>query len=145
MYEFWIKNDIKNNHLLLPVTPSSYEVSYGNTIETIAATNIGDINIPTYRRLMTINLEGIFTVKKSNYTNQLKYTSKTINYVNLIKGWINSKDIVRLIIASKDETKLNSEFYIEDITYSEDSTSNGDINYRITFREFNAKMRREVM
>lgn len=84
---------------------------------------------------MTISIQGIFTIE-NYYFAKPKYISGNMNYVNLIRGWINSKDIVRLIIADDRETKINDLFFVESLDFNENSKSNGDVNYTIVLREY---------
>lgn len=138
-FEFWLKNEKDKIDLLLPVTPKDYRITYGNAIEVIELTNVGDINMTGNRRAIAVTLEGIFSVIESSYLNRKTYPASTANdYVDLIKKWINNKDIIRLIIADENTTKINLEFLIEDITYYEDDKSNRDINYIIKLREYRA-------
>ncbi len=136
-FEFWLNNENEKIALLLPVTPSDYEVSYGNTIETIGSTAIGDINIAGHRRLITVSISGFFTVKEYPFSNKQTYpASVAMDYANLLKQWVDDKAIIRLIITDGSTTKINTQFYIENISYSESDESNGDINYTIILREF---------
>lgn len=137
--EFWLKNDRENINMLLPITPQKYDIDYGIDIETVGATAIGDINIPTYKKLLNVTLEGVFSVNEDYpFLNKKTYDNieYSIDYVNLITSWIETKDIIRLVITEGTQTKINAIFYIEAIKYSEDNTSNGDINYTITLREY---------
>ncbi len=136
-FEFWLKNEKDNVDLLLPVTPGGYSISYGNAIETLELTSVGDINMTGNRRAIAITLEGMLSTKQTNYLNRVTYAVSMVDdYVNLIKKWIDDKDIIRLIIADENTTKINQEFLIEDIMYSEDDKSNGDINYILKLREY---------
>jgi len=134
--EFWLKNEKENINLLLPITPSEYSIPEELVIETINLTKAGDINVPTFSRLKTVTIEGIFTVEKYSFVNKKTYNaSNAIDYVNLIKKWKNNKSIIRLIIANKVSTKCNSLFYIESIKYSQNDGTD-DINYSITLRGY---------
>lgn len=136
--EFWLKNEMKKINMLLPITPRNYDIPYEMNIETVGATAVGDINTPTHRKPMNISLEGIFSVNE-DYPFINKKTCAVvyaIDYVNIIRDWIDAKDIIRLIITEDVQTKINALFHIETIKYSEDNTSNGDINYTITLREY---------
>lgn len=128
-YEFWI------DKLLLPVTPSSYELGHGNEIETVRATAIGDVNIKSHKRLQTVVLRGFFTVQNYPFATVGSY-STAIDYVNAVKRMVDGSRPVRLIITDGESTKINKLFYAAEITYSEDGTTGGDINYTITLREY---------
>lgn len=138
-YEFWLTDEKNNIKLLLPITPREYSNDYGNDIEVINATAKGDIHIAGHRRLMHIPLTGFFTVKEYYFANKPSYSvSSCMDYVNLIKMWVDTKAIIRLIVTNNSITNINALFYVESITYSEDNTSNGDINYSISLKEYRA-------
>lgn len=137
MLEFWLKCENDKVNLLLPVTPGNYSITYGNSIETLELTNIGDINMVGNKRAITIKLSCFFSTNNYNYVNRKTYSvNNPFEYVKLIKNWIDNKEIIRLIIADEESTRINKEFLIEDITYSEDGQSNKDINYTITLKEY---------
>lgn len=134
MREFWLKDDKNAINLLLPVSLPSYEIDYGNDIETINSSNVGDINIAGHRKLSTVVLKCFFP--ENDYVFSNKTLNSAFDYVNVIKKWIDNKTVVRFIISDGISTKINEQYYIESIVYSEDGQSNGDINYSITLREF---------
>lgn len=134
--EFWLKNEKESINLLLPITPSEYNIPEESIIETINLTKVGDVNVPTFTRLKTVTIEGIFTVENYSFVNRKTYNaSNAMDYVNLIKKWKNNKSVIRLIIANKVSTKCNSLFYIESIKYSQNDGTD-DINYSITLRGY---------
>lgn len=134
MYEYWLKDEKGNINLLLPVPLPEYESTYGNDIEVINATNSGDINIVGHRKLETIILKCFFPEREYIFSKNSE--SKAVDYVNIIKKWIDSKSLVRLIISDDSSTKVNNQYYIESIVYGENGESNKDINYTLTLREF---------
>lgn len=136
-FEFWLMDDKNSINLLLPVTPGEYEIDYGNNIQTVEATAIGDVNIAGHRRLMNITISSFFTINDYEFANAPSLdTDDCMDYVRLIQRWINNKTIIRLVISNGASTKINTQFYIESISYSENGESNGDINYKITLREY---------
>lgn len=60
MFEFWLKNETKSEDILLPVTPEGYEISTGMEIETVRATNLGDINVAGRRKPKSITISSFF-------------------------------------------------------------------------------------
>lgn len=137
MFEFWILNETTGAVLLLPVTPAGYEISYGMQFETVRATNVGDLNLAGRRKPKAIRLESFFTTKDYRFA---RYVGTTVNhamdYVKLISGWIEAKDIIRVIIADKNGPRVNERFYIEDLLTGETYGDNGDIPFTISFRQF---------
>lgn len=133
--EFWIKSELDNLNLLLPVTPSKYEIEYANNVEVVNAI-IGDVNIPTSYKLSNVILEGFFTVKNYPYVNKKTYNANTcMDYVELIKMLVAYKRIIRLIVTKDNETKINLPYIVESINYYEEDGS-GDIYYKISLKEY---------
>lgn len=136
-FEFWLIDEKNAIHLLLPVTPAGYSMDHGNEMEVVRATEKGDINISGHKRLKSIRVEGLFTTHEYPFLNKITYpVACAMDYTNLIKMWIDEKIVVRFIIASEGVTRINGQFYIENINYSENNKSNGDISYVIDLREY---------
>lgn len=139
VFEFWLIDEKNNINLLLPVTPASYSADKGNTIEVVNATELGDINITGHRKLSTIRIESFFTVQAYPFVNQVTYpVSHPMDYIKLIDRWIEEKSLIRFVVASLGVTRMNSLFYIENINYSENQKSNGDIDYVLDLKEYRA-------
>lgn len=134
-FEFWIiTSDVS---LRLPVTPKSYTFSVSNQMETVRATEFGDINIPTTKAPSTLSLTGFFTTHEYSFVKDHTVSiSTTFDYVKYIKNMCENKEIVRVIIACDTHTAVNEQFYIESISYDEDNATNGDINYSIKLRGY---------
>ena len=138
-YEFWLKNESIGGEILLPVTPEGYEISYGMEIETVRATNIGDINVYGRRKPQSIKIEGFFTVQDYDFKNSSGggfAPTHVMAYVNLIRNWITLKSIVRLIIAEQTGARVNERFYIEELTISEKKEDNGDIPFSLQLLQY---------
>ena len=58
MFEFWLIDESNGINMILPVSPGSYAVDYGNKMEVINATEIGDINIAGHKNPLAMELEG---------------------------------------------------------------------------------------
>ncbi len=56
--------------------------------------------------------------------------------MNLIQGWVDKQNLVRLIIGDENTTKINELFMIESILWGESNQDNGDIPFTIWLREF---------
>lgn len=134
-FEFWIiTSDVS---LRLPVTPKSYTFSVSNQMETVRATEFGDINIPTTMSPKSLSLSGFFTTNDYSFAKEPTASiSKTFDYVTYVKNMCENKEVVRVIIACDTHTAVNEQFYVESITYDEDNTTNGDINYVIKLKEY---------
>lgn len=138
-YEFWLKNESIGGEILLPVTPEGYEISYGMEIETVRATNVGDVNVFGRRKPQEIKIEGFFTVQDYDFKNSSGggvAPTHVMAYVNLIRNWIALKCIVRLIIAEQTGARINERFYIESLTITEKKKDNGDIPFSLQLRQY---------
>lgn len=133
--EFWIKSDLDNLIILLPVTPSKYDITYANTIQSLDGI-VGDINISSNYKLSTVAIEGFFTVQNYPFVNKKTVNANTaMDYVDLIKMLIAYRRVVRFIITQDGITKVNLPYLVESINYKEEDGSK-DIYYTITLREY---------
>lgn len=137
MFEFWLKNETTGESLLLPVTPEGYEGSFGMEIETVRATELGDINTTGRRKPQSLTLSCFFTAKDYRFVRKGGVSvNNAMDYVSLIRKWLEAKDIIRVVIADERGARINEQFYIEDITFGEKREDNGDIPYTIAFRQY---------
>lgn len=133
MFEFWLKNEDENAELMLPVSPASYEDDNSMEIETVRTTNVGDINISTHKKLSTMTLKSFFPGQDYDFA---KKVMEPMEYANKIKGWIDKKSVIRLVITDGATSKVNRTYLIESIILSETDETNGDLDYSLTLREF---------
>lgn len=138
-FEFWLMDEKNDAFLLLPVTPKMYEITFGQRMEIVNATAIGDIPIAGNSEPITLSLESFFPKVGSDYyfTNRVTFPVNTaMDYVTKIKEWVDNHTVIRLVIADSISSKINRRFYVESIRFNEDNESNGDINYTVTLREY---------
>lgn len=131
--KFTFKDDSSNTELLLPVTPSSFEMTHGMKVETINIHALGDVNIAGYTTLATITIEGMFPAQ--DYVFALTPTVNITNnysYIDYFQNWINNRVVIRFIISG---TKINIPVLVEDIKYGEKDGTN-DLYYSLTLREY---------
>ena len=128
MRKFIIK---ASKQITLPVTPESFEVSYGRRTETVNIHEVGDVNLPGGLALGTIKISCMFPAQ--DYPFSLD-SGDPYNYVSSIKKIITKKKPVRFIVSG---TGVNERVLIEDIAYGErDGT--GDVYATITMRGYRA-------
>ena len=128
MRKFIIK---ASKQITLPVTPESFEVSYGRRIETVNIHEVGDVNLPGGLALGTIKISCLFPAQ--DYPFALG-SGDPYDYVSGIKKIITKKKPVRFIVSG---TGVNERVLIEDIAYGErDGT--GDVYATITMRGYRA-------
>ncbi len=128
MRKFIIK---ASKQITLPVTPESFEVSYGRRTETVNIHEVGDVNLPGGLSLGSIKISCLFPARP--YPFALDY-GDPYGYVEEIKKLIQKAKPVRFIVS---DTGVNERVLIEDISYGErDGT--GDVYAAITMRGYRA-------
>ncbi len=141
MIEFWIKTDDNREEILLPVTPSSYEIIYAIEIETIRTTSIGDINVASHESLKSMTLESFFPEEDYVFARKSK---EPWEYEDIINKWRENREPVRIIITDGVRTKVNQVFYIGAFKIGGNAESNGDTNYTLTLKEFKRPKKRVI-
>lgn len=128
--EFWLKENDKNS-FRLPITPSEYTMSSGNTVSTINANEVGEIALYSGDKLYSITLSSFFPRQAYNFCEYRNIISPEAS-VEKIEKWRKSGTVIRLIITG---TKVNIPVLIEHFRYGErDGTR--DIYYEIILREY---------
>jgi len=135
-YEFWLIDEVSGRQFKLPVVPGSFEIPDGNDIETLKATEYGDLTIVGYRKRKDIKIESFFPSHEYEFAPGSADDTDPMQSVALFQDWIFRKTVLRFIIADNISTKINERFVIEDFVYSQNNEANGDINYTLTLREF---------
>ena len=137
MFEFWLKNQVKGASMMLPVTPDGYENSFGREIETVRATDKGDINVLGKTKPQSPSISGFFPENEYSFCRSSGISANTaMDYVETLKAWMDDGDIVRVVVADDKGAKINEQFYIEAIDYSSKYEDNGDIPFTIRFRQY---------
>lgn len=137
MVEFWLKNETKSVQMMLPVTPEGYENNLEREIETVRATEKGDIHVLGWKKPQSISISGFFPENEYSFTRDSGVTVNTaMDYVHLLEEWITDGDIVRIIIADEKGAKLNAQFYLGRIQYSSKKEDNGDIPFTLSAEEY---------
>lgn len=116
--------------LVLPVTPSAYAVSAGMRIETLNIHGLGDINVAGYPTLAAIGIDGFLPANDYQFAHRPTQNPYTI--IDIIKGWISGREVVRYIVQG---TPINIPVLIEDISYGERDGTN-DIYYTLKAVEY---------
>ncbi len=112
----------KNEELLLPVTPSGYEIDHGINSEKVNLTELGTTNIPGKRYMMNISISCMFPAKKYGFLNEGAKTDPYF-YVKKFEGWCDSGKILRFFIS---RTNINTTCFIESIKFKEQDGT-GDV------------------
>ncbi|MCI1958192.1 MAG: LysM peptidoglycan-binding domain-containing protein [Clostridia bacterium] len=120
-----------NEELVLPITPESYEIDHGVNVETVNLTELGDLNIPGKRYMMTIKISCVFPAQEYNFLNEganlLPYF-----YVEKFEKWCDKNTILRFIIT---DTNINTTCIIGSIDFTENDGTN-DVYATITVKQY---------
>lgn len=118
-----------SGQITLPVTPESFEVSYGRHTETVNIHEAGDVNLPGGMALGTIKVGCMFP--ENDYPFALD-SGEPYEYVERIEKIIKRKKPVRFVVSG---TRINERVLVEEISYGErDGT--GDVYATITMRGY---------
>ena len=108
MFEFWLKNQMKGTSMMLPVTPDGYENSFGREIETVRATDKGDINVLGKTKPQSPSISGFFPENDYSFCRSSGISANTaMDYVETLKAWMDDGDIVRVVVANDKGAKIN--------------------------------------
>lgn len=129
--DFYLSFNNKEDELRLPVTPSSFELSFSNENTTVNIQNIGEINLIGKTGLASISIKSFFPVTEYHFC---KYTGfpTPIECVSLIQKWQTSGRPIRLIIT---ETDINYAMAINTFSYGIDDGTK-DINFSLELSEY---------
>lgn len=127
--------DNEKKSILLPINPSSFEISGSQNNQSVYVHNLGEINLKGKRGLYSITLESFFPVQKYDFSHG-EYHDPYDYYCKKLKSLYEKNTTVHLIIT---ETDINMFCTIESFTHGEADRS-GDVKYSLSLKEY-----REVM
>lgn len=120
--------------LILPVTPSSYEWSHGNRVESIQLDQIGEINLPGEKLMGSCTMSDVlFPARLYSFCNPGAAPTPYV-YLEQLERWSDSGTVVRWIVSG---TPTNASVLIESIDYGERDGTN-DIYATIVLRQYQA-------
>lgn len=118
--------------LILPVTPSVFDVGAGIRIETVNIHSLGDLRIAGYSTLDDITLDSFFPAQK--YPFRMTDDVQPYALVARFKAWAAARQPIRFLITGTD---VNLPVLVEQIRYSERDGS-GDVYYSLKLSEYRA-------
>lgn len=128
--QFWLKEN-DSSTFMLPINPSEYTISSGNTVTTLNINEIGEIALYSGNKLYSITISSFFPRQVYNFCNYRNILLPEA-YIEKIEKWRSSGTVIRLIITG---SKINIPVLIENFRYGErDGTR--DIYYEIILREY---------
>lgn len=120
-----------DNELILPITPESFRVSHGISIETVHVHTMGEVNVAGSQTLATITVECVFPAKKYSFLTG-PYNPDPYVFVNAFQKWADTKLLVRFVVPG---TSVNMPVLVESIEYGEQDGTN-DVYARLTLQEY---------
>ncbi len=117
-----------NLEMVLPVTPSSYQVEKGINIEVVNIHELGDAIMTGYGTLATIKIDFLLPTREYPFS----LSSDPEPYITQIESWLKERDRLRFIVGG---TQINIPVIIEHLNYGEQDGTN-DIYASIVLREY---------
>ena len=129
--KFIFKDTEKNTELVLPVTPGSFEVSHGISVETINIHTLGDVNLAGHNLAPTYKFDCMLPSKNYSFC-QPTAEFNPYGYVIKFEDWCDKHTILRFVVS---DTLVNTPVFISDITYGE-KDGTGDVYVTITMHNY---------
>lgn len=117
--------------LLLPVTPASYDWSYGCAVETIALDQLGDLNLRGSRKLAQQTLELLLPAQLYPFCNPGAIPNPW-HYIERLKLWADSETPIRYIVSG---SPINVSVLLEEVSYGEKDGTN-DLYATLSIKEY---------
>lgn len=124
-----LKDGGRKRQMTLPVTPESFIVSTGRSVETVNLHEVGDVNLPAGRTLDAVSIDCVFPASARSYA---LADREPYEYVAQIEDWIERKKVLRLVVTN---TGINRPVLIESVSYGEQDGTN-DVYATISLREY---------
>jgi LysM repeat protein len=121
-----------NTELVLPVTPESFEVSHGISIETVNIHTLGDVAVAGYETLPSFQISCIFPARDYPFNQPSANTADPYGYVRKFEDWCDSRTVLRFIVSG---TMVNVPVLISEITYGE-KDGTGDVYAAVGMRKY---------
>ena len=126
---FHIKNIQSGEDIILPVTPSGYDVSTSQNNVTVNINKLGEILLRGKKQIKQISFSGFFPAQRYYFCDVEPDAPQ--NYVNKIEAWEINADPVTVTI--DDAVSINC--LIQTFNYSE-SDGTGDVSFELTFAQY---------
>lgn len=126
-----LKNTVTGQELTMPVTPSSYPMAAGRTVERLDMAQTGQIALPGLKSLFFEALEVMLPARLYPFCTTGAVADPQY-YLELLTTWSNSGDVCRYIVSG---TGINSPVLLGPIEHSEQDGSN-DVYAKIPLYEY---------
>lgn len=129
--DIYLNWDNEEKSMLLPINPSSFEISGSQNNQSVYIHNLGEINLKGKRGLYSITLESFFPAQEYDFSHG-EYHDPYDYYCKKLKNLYEQNKTVHLIIT---DTDINMFCTIESFTHGEADRS-GDVKYSLTLKEY---------
>lgn len=119
-----------NERLVLPVTPTKYDVGFEQEHKSVDITQIGEVLLFGNPKLKTLSFDGFFPAK--DYPFIVGDKRKPSEIVSLIEKWSVSKKPVRVIIS---DGPINLMMAIMSFPWKKQENT-GDLYFTLSFKEY---------
>ena len=120
----------ENERLVLPVTPTKYDVGFEQEHKSVDITQIGEVLLFGNPKLKTLSFDGFFPAK--DYPFIVGDKRKPSEIVSLIEKWAVSKKPVRVIIS---DGPINLMMAIMSFPWKKQENT-GDLYFTLSFKEY---------
>lgn len=129
--KFIFKDTETGEELVLPVTPSSYDVEHGRKANPLTMHEAGDVNLPGSAVLLDVELECLLPAHAYPF-NQPGAGTNPFVYLERLEKWSDAGTVLRFIVS---DTPVNAAVILDPIRYREQDGTN-DIYCTIPLRGY---------
>lgn len=126
-----LKNTETGQELTLPVTPASYPMTMGRSVESLDMAETGQISLPGLKSLFDHSIEGVLPAQLYPFCAPGAMADPQY-YIGLLTKWSMDAQVCRYIVAG---TGINSPVLLGPLSYEERDGSN-DVYYTLPLREY---------
>ena len=125
------RNTKTNEELVLPVTPSGFQLTAGRLVESLDMAQTGQVNLPGLPALFNEQIEFLLPAEARNYTAP-GYSGEPYAIVEKLSQWSSDGDVLRFIVT---DTPVNVPVLLPPVQYREEGGA-GDVTLTLTLREY---------
>lgn len=126
--KFILKSE--DTELVLPITPSEYEVQTSVEMTKTSIVQLGEINIAGGDKLGEIKIISFFPANEYAFANSTD--TDPAYYITQIENWLRNKEVIQFIVSG---TGVNRSVLIDSFSYGENDGTN-DVQYMLTLQEY---------
>lgn len=134
IHKIILKDSASETEFCLPVTPESFSVSHGVSVEKVKLHGAGEVNLWGEGTLAEIKLAFLLPASERGYAFSGGFTGNPYGAVELLQNWIDSKKILRFIVS---DTPVNLPVMPSQLSYGE-KDGTGDVYAELTLKEHKA-------